>query len=92
MAKTRSFELAPLPFEVTLALQSLGQRIAMARKRRGHTQLVFADMLGVSNQTLVFIEQGRPTVQIGHYLRALWLLEIGDAVLNVVPILPADAE
>lgn len=92
MPKLRAFELSPLPFEVTAALQSLGHRIALARKRRGHTQVEFADMLGVSTQTLVFIEQGRPTVQIGHYLRALWMLEIGDAVLNVIPVSPADAD
>jgi DNA-binding XRE family transcriptional regulator len=87
-----AFERSPLPFEVTVALQSLGHRIAVTRKQRGHTQAQFADMLGISNQTLVFIEQGRPTVQIGHYLRALWMLEIGDAVLNVVAVPLADPE
>jgi len=32
--------------------------------------------------TLVAIEKGAPNVQIGHYARALWLLEIQDAFLG----------
>ena len=39
-------------------------------------------MMGVSAQTLVSLERGAPTVQIGHYARALWLLDITDAVLG----------
>lgn len=91
MPKVRTFEIAPLPFEVMAALQALGQRIAVARKARGHSQREFADMLGVAPQTLVFIERGAPTVQIGHYARALWMLEIQDAVLGGFSIPPLDA-
>ncbi len=82
MSKIRAFEIAPLPFEVIASLQALGHRIAVARKERGHTQHEFSDMLGVGKQTLVFMEQGKPTVQIGHYARAVWMLEIKDAVLG----------
>jgi DNA-binding XRE family transcriptional regulator len=82
MPKIRAFEIAPLPFEVMAALQALGHRIAIARKERGHSQRDFADMLGIAPKTLVSLERGAPTVQIGHYARALWMLEIQDAVLG----------
>ena len=82
MPKIRTFEIAPLPFEVSASLQALGHRIAIARKTRHFSQRVFADMLGVAPATLVAIERGAPTVQIGHYARALWMLDIDDATLG----------
>jgi hypothetical protein len=50
-------------------------------------------MLGVSTQTLLSIEHGAPTVQIGHYARAIWMLEIRDAALGEfnTPSLDADS-
>lgn len=75
MPKVRSFQLAPLPLPATATLQALGQQIVAARKERDLTQRVFADMMGIAKATLVRLERGDPTVQIGHYLRALWLLE-----------------
>ena len=92
MPKIRAFEIAPLPFEVTASLRALGHRVALARKERGHPQREFADMLGVSPGTLVSLEQGKPTVQMGHYARAIWMLEIKDAVLGgfAAPTLDSD--
>ena len=92
MPKVRAFEIAPLPLDVSASLDALRQRIALARKERGHSIREFADMLGVSTQTLVSIEHGAPTVQIGHYARAIWMLEIRDAVLGEfrTPSLDAD--
>lgn len=74
MPKTRSFELSPLPPEVLTSLESLGQKIATARKERGITQREMAATVGISPQTMLFIERGRPNVQIGHYARALSVL------------------
>lgn len=82
MPKKRAFELSPLPFEVSASLEALGHRIALTRKERKQSQRVFADILGVAPATLVAIERGAPNVQIGHYARALWLLEIQDAFLG----------
>ncbi len=89
MPKKRSFEVAPLPFEVGAALEILGHRIALTRKERKYTQRVFADMLGIAPATLVAMERGAPTVQIGHYARALWMLEIQNTALGGFGI-PAD--
>lgn len=82
MPKKRAFELSPLPFEVSASLEALGHRIALSRKERKQSQRVFADILGVAPATLVAIERGAPNVQIGHYARALWLLEIQDTFLG----------
>lgn len=82
MPKRRAFEISPLPFEVSVALKALGQRIALARKERKQSQRVFAGILGIAPATLVAIERGAPNVQVGHYARALWLLEIQDAFLG----------
>ena len=82
MPKVRAFQISPLPFEVGASLEALGLRLAAARKERRHTIREFADMLGISIQTLVSMEKGAPTVQIGHYARAIWMLEIRDAVLG----------
>lgn len=76
MPKRRSFDIAPLPLEVQLALQDFGTGIVQARKERGYSQRVLADMMGISLTTLVSLERGAPSVQIGHYARAAWLLDI----------------
>ena len=92
MPKVRAFEVAPLPLDVTASLEALGHRIALARKERGHSIREFADMMGISTQTMVSIEHGAPTVQIGHYARAVWMLEIRNALLGEfsTPSLDAD--
>ena len=76
MPKRRSFDIAPLPLEVQVALQDFGARIVWARTERGYSQRALADMMGVSLTTLVSLERGAPSVQIGHYARAAWLLDI----------------
>lgn len=82
MPKIRAFTVSPLPFEVQASLQALGQRIVAARSARGLKQAELAEMLGISRQTMSFIENGKPAVQIGHYVRALWLLDITDVSLH----------
>lgn len=95
MPKKRTFEIAPLPFEIMVSLEAIGHRIAVARKERKQSQRVFADIMGVAPATLVAIEKGLPSVQIGHYARALWLLEIQDLFLGnfglpEIRVLPSD--
>jgi transcriptional regulator with XRE-family HTH domain len=82
MPKKRNFEIAPLPFEVSASLEALGRRIALTRKERKQSQRNFADVMGIAPATMVAIERGSPSVQIGHYARALWLLEIQDTLLG----------
>lgn len=76
MPKKRAFELSPLPLEAQAALQGLGARLAAARKERGHSQRTFSNIAEMSLPTLVRMEQGAPTIQIGYYARAAWLLDV----------------
>ena len=61
--------------EVTEALRALGRRLRAARLVRNDTMMTFAERLGVSEQTVRAMERGLPTVQIGTWLNALWVLD-----------------
>ena len=61
--------------EASQALSALGQRLRAARIARNDTMTTFAERLGVSDQTLRAMERGLPTVQIGTWLNALWVLD-----------------
>jgi len=55
-------------------LVELGRRLRAARIDRNDTMAVFAQRLGVSEGTVRAMERGTPTVQIGAWLNALWML------------------
>lgn len=82
MPKKRTFELSPLPLEAQAALQALGAQLAIVRKERGYSQRSFSDIAEMSLPTLVKMEQGAPSVQIGYYARAAWLLDVAFPVLG----------
>ncbi|MBS2022256.1 MAG: helix-turn-helix domain-containing protein [Deltaproteobacteria bacterium] len=65
---------SPLPFAVVDACRSLGQRLAVARKRRRLTQREVARQAGLSAFTLIRIEKGVPSTEVGSVLRVLWAL------------------
>lgn len=56
-------------------LNALGRRLRRARLERNDTMAVFSERLGVSERTVRAMERGLPTVQIGTWLTALWLLD-----------------
>lgn len=56
------------------ALTLLGENIKLAYKRRGYTQSLIAERTGLSRLTVRKIEQGDPTVSIGHYVAVLGVL------------------
>lgn len=60
--------------ESRAALAALGQRLRRARLERNDSMAVFAERIGVSEQTVRAMERGVPTVQIGTWLEALWVL------------------
>lgn len=66
--------LDALPPVAAQALKDLGERLAVARKRRGQSQRAWAQRLGVSVPTLIRLEQGDPGVGIGIVASALWLI------------------
>jgi transcriptional regulator with XRE-family HTH domain len=60
---------------ITTKLQSLGTRLKEARLERNESQKRFTARLGVSIPTLRKMEKGDPTVAVGTWAQALWLLD-----------------
>lgn len=83
MPKKRAFEISPLPLEIQAALHTLGAQLARTRKERGYSQRDFSVIAEMSLPTIVKMEQGAPTVQIGYYARAAWLLDIAFPALGI---------
>lgn len=61
--------------EVTIHLARLGVRLREARLARREPMEVFAQRLDISVPTLRAMESGSPTVAVGTWLTALWLLD-----------------
>lgn len=59
-------------------LQQLGENIRLAMKRRKISQSMVHGRTGISKPTLRKIEQGDPTVSMGHYLRVLAVLGLAE--------------
>jgi len=60
-------------------LAALGENIKLACKRRGLSQSQIAERTGLSRLTIRNIEQGKPSVSIGHYVLVLGILNLaGD--------------
>jgi transcriptional regulator with XRE-family HTH domain len=66
--------LDTLPPAAAQALRGLGENLAIARLRRRESQREWARRLGCSVPTLIRLERGDPTVGIGLYTTALWLI------------------
>jgi len=56
-------------------LSELGARLKILRLARNDTMAVFAQRLEVSEGTLRAMEHGAATVQIGAWVKALWVLD-----------------
>jgi transcriptional regulator with XRE-family HTH domain len=65
-------------------LAELGRRLRAARIERNDTMEVFAQRLGVSVGTVRAMERGTPTVQVGAWLNALWVLNQLDTITHVL--------
>lgn len=57
------------------ALEKLGADLAVARLRRKESLRTWAKRVGVSVDTLQRLESGDPSVSIGIYATALWLIQ-----------------
>ena len=68
-----------MPPIVSRSLTKFGGDIALARKKRALTIQMMAERLGVAKTTYLRVEQGDPTVTIGIYAMALFVLGFGDA-------------
>jgi transcriptional regulator with XRE-family HTH domain len=80
----RSGVLDTLPAPVKRSLAKLGADLATARRKRGLTVAAVAERMGVSKGTYLRVEKGDPSVMLGVYAMALFVLGFGDALRDVV--------
>jgi transcriptional regulator with XRE-family HTH domain len=71
------------PMEVAQRIAQLGQRIRVARIRRGWSVADLATKAGINRNTLTALEQGRPGTAIGVCITVLWALGL-DKTLEAV--------
>lgn len=64
-----------LPFDVVDVLDGLGEKISIARRSRQWTQAILAAKAEIGLSTMIEIEKGSPSVQMGHWLKVLWALD-----------------
>jgi len=73
-------ELTPEP----AILAELGERLALIRKQRGHSQEALANEAGLGVATLRRIEDGKDS-KLGSWLRLLKALDMHAAIDNLLP-------
>jgi transcriptional regulator with XRE-family HTH domain len=70
--------------ESIIVLRELGLRLRGARLARDDSMAIFAERLGVSERTVRAMEQGRPTVHVGVWLNALWVLDALEPIERIL--------
>lgn len=78
-----SYAARALPPIALNSLRRLGENIAIARARRKESQRAWAERIGVSIPTLIRLEKGDPTVSMGAYAGALWLMSRAQALADI---------
>jgi hypothetical protein len=69
-----SFAADHLPASAAKALRDLGENLALARQRRKESLRAWASRMAVSVPTLIRMEKGDPSVGMGVYATAIWLM------------------
>jgi transcriptional regulator with XRE-family HTH domain len=81
-----------LPQQAVVHLASLGANLSIARKRRKESLRAWAARLDVSVRTVQRMEAGDPSVGMGIYATALWVIGRADALPALAePSLDIDA-
>lgn len=84
MALVKKIEKDLLPYPVTAALEQLAAAVSQARRRRSWTQADLAAKAEISLSTLTAIEKGTPSVQLGHWLKVLWAMDLTEPLLQAL--------
>jgi transcriptional regulator with XRE-family HTH domain len=80
-----------LPFEAEDVLLALAGRVRIARKARGLTQSDLAAKAGISTNTLLAMEKGTSSIQLGYWLQVLWALDLLTGFADLVGLLGREA-
>lgn len=74
----RSAVVDILPPKLKRSLVKFGSDIALARRKRRLTTAMMAERVGAAKTTYIRVEKGDPTVGLGVYAMALFVLGLGD--------------
>ena len=74
--------LHSIPLPAAHALRKLGRDLAVARRKRGISTSDMAGRLFVSRDTLWRLERGDPTVALGTFATAAFVLQLHDRLAN----------
>jgi len=69
-----------IPMDVSARVAHLGQRIRVARIRRGWSVVELASKAGVNRNTLTALELGKPGTAIGVCVTVLWALGLEQSL------------
>jgi transcriptional regulator with XRE-family HTH domain len=72
-----------IPLPATQALRKLGRDLALARRKRGISTSDMASRLFVSRDTLWRLERGDPTVALGVFVTAAFVLNLHDRLATL---------
>jgi DNA-binding XRE family transcriptional regulator len=72
-----------IPLQVTERVAQLGQRIRVARIRRGWSVAILAGKAGVNRNTLTALELGKPGTAVGLCFTVLWVLGLDKSLEDV---------
>jgi transcriptional regulator with XRE-family HTH domain len=75
-----------LPIPVQKVLRTLGKNISDARRRRRIAMELMSERCGFSRLTLSKIEKGDPSVSMGSYASALFVLGMSEHLTNVADV------
>ncbi len=72
-----------IPLPAAHALRKLGRDLALARRKRGISTVDMAARLFVSRDTLWRMERGDPSVSMGTFATAAFVLQLHDRLANL---------
>jgi transcriptional regulator with XRE-family HTH domain len=72
-----------IPFPAARALRKIGADLALARRKRSISTYDMASRLFVSRDTLWRLEKGDPTVALGTFATALFVLNLQDRLAEL---------
>jgi transcriptional regulator with XRE-family HTH domain len=75
--------IAAIPLPAERALRKLGRDLALARRKRSLSTSDMAARLFISRDTLWRLERGDPSVAMGTFVTATFILNLHDRVANL---------